>query len=162
MIKDINLFLKIYDIQVNLTKLTMTNLMIEETEKTPKVDFNSDGNISLTGRSLPGDATDFYTPVITWIKEVSLPYINLTICLDYINTGSSKYLFIILQLLKNNQLVKTLNINWHYEIDDECGYDMGLEYESLIQIPFNFYSYTGELNYFEVSDNVVLNPNNPG
>ena len=125
----------------------MKYLFIEETQKTPRVELNTNGEIIISGRSLPNDATDFYNPICRWIEEASIPKINLTIRLDYVNTGSSKYLFIILQLLKNNLLVKSLNINWHYEEDDESGYDIGLEFESLINIPFNFHTYSEEMSY---------------
>jgi len=116
----------------------METLCIDETNRTPRVELNTDGNLSLIGRSLPKDSSGFFIPVLNWIKEVTAPRIHFLIHLEYINTNSAKHLFIIFQLLKDNCHVKTIQVDWYYEDDDEDSYEMGHEFESLINIPFTY------------------------
>ncbi len=123
----------------------MEPLFIHETDMTPKIDFNPDGILSIQGRSFPLDSAGFFNPVHTWVKEISVPLIHLLIRLEYLNTSSAKQLFMILQTLKDNTKVTSLNIDWYYEEDDEDAYDTGLLFESLINIPLNFYAFAEEI-----------------
>ena len=124
----------------------MEEILFEETKGTPRVELKPNGNLLIQGRSLPLDPVGFYNPVLDWVKNCIATSVNLDIRLDYLNTSSSKQLYTILFLLKENSSIKSLNINWHYEEGDEDGYDTGREFESLINIPFNF------LEYAEVLD----------
>ena len=123
----------------------MEPLLIYETEVTPKIEFYPDGNLFIEGRSLPIDSIGFYNPIIKWVNEISAPVINLLIRMEYMNTSSAKQLYTIMILLKENVQVKSLNINWYYEEDDNDGHDTGLEFETLIDTPFRFYAYSEEV-----------------
>lgn len=116
----------------------MEPLIIEKTIRTPGIHFKPDGSLTLEGRSIPLNPASFFSPIIKWVKEISVPEVQFIIKLEYINTCSTKYLLVILQLLKNNPTIKSLNIIWYYEIDDERIYEMGIEFESLINTPFSF------------------------
>lgn len=81
----------------------LTDLLIEKTSKTPRIElkFNS-GEISLTGRSLPENATRIYEPVLNWVSSYVTqpqPVTNLRLNVEYFNTSSSLWI---------SKVVKTL------------------------------------------------------
>ncbi len=126
---------------MNMNFDKMDAFYIDETMGTPRVSLNQDGNFLIQGRSLPIDPVGFYNPVINWIKSFQSDNINFDIRLDYLNTSSSKQLYIILELLSSNPFIKSLNVNWYYEENDEDGYNTGREFESLVNLKFNFKEY---------------------
>jgi len=123
----------------------MNSLFVEETSRTPRVQLHPDGNLSITGRFLLYESNCFFDPILTWIKQLTAPEIHFSIQMEYLNTCGAKYLFIIFQLLKDNDFVKSLDIDWYYEDDDEDAYDIGREFESLINVPFTFHVYAEAL-----------------
>lgn len=118
----------------------MENLVIESTNKTPKVIFNfSDGEFSLIGWSTPEDSRKFYEPLLQVLNQYAENPSEKTIFnidLEYYNTSSSKWLlevFYFLDRLNNNNSVI---VNWFYE--DEDILETGHDYNSLVNVPFNF------------------------
>jgi len=118
----------------------MKELVFERTPKTPYVNFNADtGELRLVGRSIPENPEEFYYPVFAWIDEYyalkpSSTQINLQ--LEYINSGSSKFILELLQKLASyhqNHLKTT--INWYYEEDDEALLELGKHYQSMLNMP---------------------------
>ncbi len=124
----------------------MDALYIEETIATPRVSFQTNGHFQLFGRSLPLDPVVFYNPVISWIKSCQAQNINFDIRLDYLNSSSAKQLYNILILLNENPSIKTINVNWYFEENDEDGYNTGREFESLVNLKFNFKEYVEVLD----------------
>ena len=124
----------------------MDKLFIEETMGTPKVSFDPNGDFLIMGRSLPIDPVGFYNPVLSWIKSCPAKSINFDIRLDYLNTSSAKQLYNILILLIDNSVVNSLVINWYYEESDEDSYNTGREFESLVNLTFNFKEYAEVLD----------------
>ena len=62
--------------------------------------------------------------------------------LEYVNSGSSKYLLGIFRLLKKRyDEGRNCIINWYYEEDDEAILSLGEHYKSTIKIPFNLIEY---------------------
>ena len=47
----------------------MDNLNLEGTAKTPTVDFKSNGELLIKGRSIPENSIEFYKPIIDWISN---------------------------------------------------------------------------------------------
>jgi len=80
------------------------NLVIEQTSKTPLIDFNHErGELLLFGKSIPENAAKVYEPVFNWVKEYVLharPVTNLRLELDYFNTSTSLWI---------SKIIKTLN-----------------------------------------------------
>ena len=68
----------------------MRALTIEGTEYTPKVQFTADGQMTLTGQSLPEDTATFYEPLLAWVNECSLEKLSVTVRLDYMNSSSAQ------------------------------------------------------------------------
>lgn len=120
------------------------SLRIKATEDTPEVNFNKDsGEFSLSGRSLPEDAFEFYRPVKAWLKEyIKQPNNNsdLKISLDYFNSSSVKQLLELIILFE--QILasgKKASIIWCYSDGDDLMEIKGREFESMVgNIPFEF------------------------
>ena len=102
------------------------NLLIEQTPKTPQFNLNHlTGELILSGRSIPENATKVYEPVLSWISEYILnarPTTNLRLDLEYLNTASSIWLAKILRTLvqiNNPKYALILHLYIHVEEFDE-------------------------------------------
>lgn len=116
----------------------MDDLKIEGSAKTPTVEFNSNGNLHLKGRSIPENSIEFYKPIIDWIGHYGAnvnPETVLNVQLEYFNTSSSKC---ILDVFKKLETLSGSNVSikWHYEEDDEDMLEAGEDYEAIIDLPF--------------------------
>lgn len=120
----------------------MSKLYIEETEDTPKVNFDIEENIfEIVGRSLPEDASSFFKPIINWLNEELEKIktsIEINLKLEYFNSSSAKHLLQILLLLeqyyKNGKQIKG---KWYYSEADELMEARGKEIQSLLALPFD-------------------------
>lgn len=114
-------------------------MKIEGTRTSPFVSIEN-GNFEIKGKSIPEDPHEFYSPILHVIQEyLKNPYKNtvLRFQLDYINSGSKKYLINI--LLSFNEFYlrgNDVKIFWHYEMDDDSILDLGNDLRSMIRIPF--------------------------
>lgn len=117
----------------------MNPLHLEGTPDTPTITLNkSDGIFEITGRSLPEDVIEFYAPAIEWIKEYAKAPNAATVFkfrLDYFNTASSK---VILELLNTLKEIKGMQVEWHYQDDDEDILDAGKEFAEQVAVPIAF------------------------
>jgi len=112
----------------------------EPTKRTPWIVLEP-GRLSIMGRSIIENPGTFYNPVHKWISD----YIEnrpektlIELGFEYINTGSLKWLYIILRELSDmKSLSENIRINWHYEHGDEDMCELGLIIKSLITCPFN-------------------------
>ena len=119
----------------------MENLKIKETLKTPGIDFDPNaGTLKIFGRAIPENPEEFFTGVLQWVKNYFRnPYdtTKIDIQLEYINSGSSKYMLEFLHLLQEmHKEGKKCEINWYYEEDDESVLELGKHYQSIIDVPF--------------------------
>ncbi len=101
----------------------LKNLFIEPTLKTPQIDLNCvNGELILSGRSIPENAAELYENVLKWIHEyIAVPkhVTNLRLNLEYFNTSSSIWLARIVKALssiKNKDY--TLMIHLYFNIDE--------------------------------------------
>ena len=120
----------------------MRSLLIEGSSYTPKVKFNSDGNLVISGKSLPEDTATFYEPVLDWITECDIENLNITIRLDYMNSSSAHQISKFLIYAKDNPKVRSCCVNWYYDTDDEDGLDFGKELEYMTDFKFKFMEYS--------------------
>ena len=119
----------------------MNSLVIEGSPKTPSINFDGNvGSFLIEGRSIPENSLDFYKPIMEWLDSyVGEPQETTTvnIKLEYFNTSSSKCLLDVFKKLETIfKRGKRVNINWHYEIDDEDMLEAGEDYQSIVKIPF--------------------------
>jgi|SRR6056297_2325174 len=124
----------------------MEDIFLKKTFNSPLVEFSaSSGELNMEGRSIPEDPGEFFERLIDWLNE----YFNdpadetvMNIKLEYINSGSSKYMLELLRILKENHAKghKVL-VKWFFEEGDESIEELGQHYEQTMQIPFEIIEY---------------------
>jgi len=119
----------------------MDSITINATADTPKIVCSADGTISVTGKSLTEDPVVFYKPILDWIEQIKTEKIEIWIRLEYLNTSSSIQIYNILKYAKENPWKKNILVKWFYDMNDEDGCEMGKDFESLLELPFEFYNF---------------------
>ena len=118
----------------------MEKLVIQEALKNcPGIIYYFDNNIlEISGRSIPENPELIFRRLDEWItahfeKNNSL---TVNILLEYINSGSSKYLYEILKRLTAfGRTGKLIKMKWRYEEDDEAMLELGEHYRDTAGIP---------------------------
>lgn len=124
----------------------MESLHLESSEDTPQVDFDtSTGVFKITGRALPEDAHEFFSPIEKWmaayIKE-PLENTKVEMRIDYFNSASTRYIFNILMSFEDIvDAGKDVEVLWFYKTDDEMIEAKGEELESILELPFKMMPY---------------------
>lgn len=120
----------------------MRKLEFEASKKTPKVLLDeSEGLLELIGRSSPNDSFSFYSQILDEIKTLTPPENKLTanFNLEYFNTSSSRCIYVLMKELKGlNDKGCTVNVNWHYEEDDEDIKEVGEDFAEILDWEFNY------------------------
>jgi len=118
--------------------------IVEETKTTPYIKIEK-GNIIIKGRSIPEDSYMFYDPVMKACDEYTSDppkETEIIIHLDYVNSGSKKYLTNILTAFETSYLKgATYAIIWRYDSDDEAMFDLGIDLKGIIKIPIEIVAY---------------------
>jgi len=124
----------------------MDPIIIVGTQKTPTVNFNSNGKIEIKGRSIPENSIEFYKPLVDWLEAYSSKPQELTevnVQLEYFNTSSSKCILDVFKKLESiSKAGNNVIVNWYYEEDDEDMLEAGEDYQSIIKIPFKMVEIT--------------------
>lgn len=121
----------------------MSDLHINPSKNTPKIDFYTNGNLILSGSVYSENAKEYFDPIIDWIRNLETEEVNFDIKLEYINTACAKKLFELLQVLARNSKIENINIKWFYEEGDEDGLETGqLLSESIPRLKFMFIPYS--------------------
>lgn len=118
----------------------MEKLIIqEELKNCPGITFYPDSNrLEIAGRSIPENPEIIFRKLEDWItlhfeKNNGL---DVNIQLEYINSGSSKYLYEVLKRLTGyRRSGKTVTMKWLYEEDDEAMLELGEHYRDTAGIP---------------------------
>lgn len=111
----------------------------EELKNCPGIVYcTEDNTLEISGRSIPENPELIFRKLDIWITDhfVKNQSLNVNVKLEYINSGSSKYLYEILKKLTiyantGNKLV----IRWMYEEDDEAMLELGEHYRDTAGIP---------------------------
>jgi hypothetical protein len=115
------------------------HIIQEELKNCPGIIYYPDNDkLEVVGRSIPENPELIFRRLDEWItlhfgKNHSL---NVSIQLEYINSGSSKYLYEILKRLTG--FIKSgmkVEIKWLYEEDDEAMLELGEHYRDSAGIP---------------------------
>lgn len=118
----------------------MEAFIIEPTQDTPAINFNHEsGELSITERSYPEDAFEFYIPVLRWLEDyIKTPASKTTFlfCLDYFNTQSSKQLFKVMLLLEELAKTSPVKIKWKYKSNDKEMHTHGEIFSKIVTVPF--------------------------
>jgi len=117
-------------------------LKIDETDDTPKVMIDTDLSIFIiSGSSTPEDALSTYKPIIEWIAadDCQLDNCQCKFFFKYFSSASHHLVFEILsQLDRLYKQGRNLSIEWGYEVIDEDMLRIGLDFASILSIPFEF------------------------
>ena len=119
----------------------MDDFFIKRTVNTPEVELRpSEGFFKIEGRSIPEDAGEYYKIILRKLEEYfqnPQKVTRIDIKLEYINSGSSKYMLEIFRIVKRNyDNGIDCTVNWFYEEDDESILELGQHYQHTIKIPF--------------------------
>lgn len=121
----------------------MDDLVIESTIQTPAVHLSgTTGLMTIKGRSIPDDAIEFWSNVISWFEQYMEDPVALTefhIELEYLNIASSKRILMLLGKL-NTLKEKGFGskVCWYYNESDEDMLHVGHDYEFMVDVPFEF------------------------
>jgi hypothetical protein len=111
----------------------------EPSKRTPWI-IMEPGTIFIMGRSIPENPGDFYNPVYEWISRYSRSYFEksrIELGFEYINTSSTKWIYIILkELSEMKDLLRNAKITWYYEQGDDDMCELGFILRSLVECPF--------------------------
>lgn len=125
----------------------MEIFFVEQTNKTPFIQFNGvTGAFDMRGKSIPENAKVFYLQLFEWMEKYidkPAPITTFDVQLDYFNTTSAKCIIDIFKkletIIKNSK--GQVIINWHYNEDDGDMEEAGVDYQSIVKIPFNLISF---------------------
>ena len=124
----------------------MNKLIISKTPNTPSVDFDPvSGKFSLEGRAIPENPGEFFDNIVNWLGDYfahPAPITILDVNLEYVNSGSSKYLLGVFRKFKEAYSDnKEVEIRWHFEEDDEAIEGLGEHYRTVMNVPFKMIEY---------------------
>jgi hypothetical protein len=124
----------------------MDDLYLNKTFNSPEVEFMAaSGELNIEGRSIPEDPGEFFERLINWLSDYFLNPVDVTVMnikLEYINSGSSKYMLELLRILKvNHGKGRNVLVKWFFEEGDESIEELGQHYEQTMQIPFEIIEY---------------------
>jgi hypothetical protein len=111
----------------------------EELKNSPGIYYYPGENkLEILGRSIPENPELIFRRLEDWIAVHLDTNISLAvnIQLEYINSGSSKYLYAILKrLTEYGRSGKQVQLKWLYEEDDEAMLELGEHYRDTAGIP---------------------------
>lgn len=120
----------------------MEPLHIEETRSTPEIHFDPvTGILSIGGDSYPENSFEFYRPVLTWIEEflkMTSGTTTLDIEISYLNTGSTKCMMDLLDLLEEAFANgRDITINWRCDQENDRALEAAEEFKEEVTLPFS-------------------------
>jgi len=110
----------------------MENLHLDATQYTPEISLDTNGTISMVGKSYPENTFEFYAPVMSWLEEYfestqnDVTTVNMEII--YFNSSSSKLFFDFFDLLEENSQKHKIDINWIYDEENESAQEAGEDF----------------------------------
>ncbi len=111
----------------------------EELKNCPGIVYYPETNqLDLIGRSIPENPELIFRRLDEWITLHFEKNKELNVCiqLEYINSGSSKYLYEILKRLTGfSRSGNSVKMKWRYEEDDEAMLELGEHYRDTAGIP---------------------------
>jgi hypothetical protein len=125
----------------------MEEFFLEASERHPEIRLR-EGFVSIKGHSIPRDPKKTYRPVLQWIKAYvknPSPLTEVSISIDFSDSGSTKAIFDILKTLaicENTNHEIEMTFNWIYMKEDDAIRELGEFLESKLNLKFNYYEET--------------------
>ena len=120
----------------------MGYLKFEATEDCPEVMLDADLSIfHIAGNSTPEDVNSVYKPIENWLNTDGshLDNCQCKLFFRYLSTSSHHMVFNVLKKLDSMyNSGKELSIEWAYENIDDDMLRLGLDFASILEIPFEF------------------------
>lgn len=110
----------------------MENMSLDATQYTPAIRLDTNGTISIVGKSYPENTFEFYAPMMEWLETyfdgnaVEKTVVNMEII--YFNSSSSKLFFDFFDLLEDNFKDNNIEINWIYDKENESAQEAGEDF----------------------------------
>lgn len=114
---------------------------------TPEVIFDAEScKLTITGRSLPANAFEFYSPVLdhfgAFVDDAESP-ITIDFKMDFISSSTSKIFqdmfFDLEEAFKNG---KKVQVNWYYKFGDDDIKELGDDLRLETTFPFEYIAYS--------------------
>ncbi|MFP4555814.1 MAG: DUF1987 domain-containing protein [Bacteroidales bacterium] len=120
----------------------MEKLLIMATDESPQVLFDpGKGLLDLSGKSLPEDIHEFYSPLEDAVKKyMKAPQEKTIINFDlmYLNSSSTKRILEIITCFETiHKKGYNVILNWYYNQYDEDMMEEGEEFARLTELPVN-------------------------
>src|SRR4051812_35185944 len=100
----------------------METINMPPTDYTPKVLFDPKlDTFEISSRSLPENASQFYAPILNWLKEyLNSPksISNFVFHFEIISTASTKEIIKIILLIDKISKASKVKVNWNYDKND--------------------------------------------
>jgi len=117
------------------------HIIQEELKNCPAIIYYPDSNrLEMIGRSIPENPELIFKRLDSWITQhfEKSGGLDINFQLEYINSGSSKYLYEILRRLTVlGKSGKRIRMKWRYEEDDEAMLELGEHYRDTAGIPLD-------------------------
>ena len=116
------------------------NLIIQEGKNTPKVIGNENiGELTIEGNSYPENVIQFYSPIMSWVEEMSKSNDFIKVeCQFYYIASSSVIAFLkLLQKIESLFYEKKIIFIWKYEEGDDDIRKIGQDYSTILETPIN-------------------------
>lgn len=118
----------------------MEKIVIQNAMKTsPGIYFYPDKKVlEITGRSIPENPEFIYSNLCDWVNNYfsnGRQDLTVNLSLEYVNSGSSKFLLGALRLLASFKKTNDISLRWLYEEDDESILELGENYRDTGNIP---------------------------
>jgi len=114
----------------------------EGTEDCPDVLIDADLSIfQIKGNSTPEDVNMVYKPIIDWLEAEGnlLDNCQCKLFFRYLSTSSHHMVYNVLRKLNDmHNEGKKLSIEWAYEKIDDDMLRLGLDFASILEVPFEF------------------------
>jgi hypothetical protein len=119
----------------------MDNIIFSSTKEVPEVRISFEENlIEFNGKLMITTNYDYYDNIMSVIESyIKLKKNEITTFIfniEYLSSRGKKNLFSYLNKLSES--VSHLIIGWYYENGDEDIFEMGLDFESLLNVEFKF------------------------
>lgn len=120
----------------------MKALEIQKTDDSPHIFLDKENSqFIFTGRSLPEDVDEVYSPVISWLdkyKESPNPNTVVEFRIDYFNTASlKKFIDIVAKFKEINEVNNSqVIIKWFFQEEDEDALAAGEDLQDIVGIKF--------------------------
>ncbi len=120
----------------------MNILKIEATDDSPSVYLDAENlKFKIHGVSIPEDANVFFMPVIEWIDTFgkNIETLKCEFYFKYLSSSTHTVLFHVFQKLEElYKKGKNFSILWCYDKPDEDMLKTGINFSSILDIPFEF------------------------